>query len=222
MTLLQKKKKKKEKNFGVVFWPKKKRKQQSPLYSSSLLLFLPLFFFSKRKRCCWGHIIIIIIIIIIMTPPPTKTAQHQGKQQQHPANKQKKKELVDLECDDEFEEFEEEGASRWFFLSSERIGSHHRQKTKGWDDERVVFENFFGVALLFSRALFRRASDRRTSLSLSTHIFTRTAEWTRENEEKEDVAQWEDDWDDTEADDFKTHLREELKKNVASRQRQQK
>mmetsp|Transcript_3335 Transcript_3335/g.10241 ORF Transcript_3335/g.10241 Transcript_3335/m.10241 type:complete len:91 (+) Transcript_3335:239-511(+) len=90
-----------------------------------------------------------------MTPPPTKTAQHQGKQQQHPANKQKKKELVDLECDDEFEEFEEE-------------------------------------------------------------------EWTRENEEKEDVAQWEDDWDDTEADDFKTHLREELKKNVASRQRQQK
>ena len=158
-----------------------------------------------------------------MTPPPTKTAQHQGKQQQHPANKQKKKELVDLECDDEFEEFEEEGASRWFFfVSSERIGSHRRQKTKGWDDERVVFENFFGVALLFSRALFRRASDRRTSLSLSTHIFTRTAEWTRENEEKEDVAQWEDDWDDTEADDFKTHLREELKKNVASRQRQQK
>jgi 26 proteasome complex subunit DSS1 len=39
-------------------------------------------------------------------------------------------------------------------------------------------------------------------------------EWTRESEEKEDVAQWEDDWDDTEADDFKTHLREELKKNI--------
>jgi hypothetical protein len=99
------------------------------------------------------------------------------------------------------------------------------KKQKDGNDERVVFENFFpGVALLFSRALFRRASDRRTSLSLSlsTHIFTRTAEWTRENEEKEDVAQWEDDWDDTEADDFKTHLREELKKNVASRQRQQK
>ena len=40
-------------------------------------------------------------------------------------------------------------------------------------------------------------------------------EWTRENEEKEDVAQWENDWDDTEeTDDFKTHLREELKKNA--------
>ena len=64
-----------------------------------------------------------------MTPPPTKTAQGKQQQQQHPAKQ--KKELVDLECDDEFEEFEEEGASRWFFLSSERIGSHHRQKTKG-------------------------------------------------------------------------------------------
>ena len=163
------------------------------------------------------HHIIIIIIIIIMTPPPTKTAQHQGKQQQHPANKQKKKELVDLECDDEFEEFEEEGALVFYRreLDLNKVASTRMMK-------RVVFENFFGVALLFSRALFRRASDRRTSLSLSTHIFTRTAEWTRENEEKEDVAQWEDDWDDTEADDFKTHLREELKKNVASRQRQQK
>jgi len=147
-----------------------------------------------------------------MTPPPTKTAQ--GKQQ--PPAKQKK-ELVDLECDDEFEEFEEEGALVLYRreLDLNKVSSTRMMK-------RVVFENFFGVALLFSRALFRRASDRRTSLSLSTHIFTRTAEWTRENEEKEDVAQWEDDWDDTEADDFKTHLREELKKNVASRQRQQK
>jgi hypothetical protein len=52
------------------------------------------------------------------------------------------------------------------------------------------------------------------SLSLSTSTQTKT-EWTRENEEKEDVAQWENDWDDTEeTDDFKTHLREELKKNA--------
>ena len=56
-----------------------------------------------------------------MTPPPTKTAQ--GKQQ--PPAKQKK-ELVDLECDDEFEEFEEEGASLVFL--SERIGSHHQSR----------------------------------------------------------------------------------------------
>ena len=96
-----------------------------------------------------------------MTPPPTKTAQHQGKQQQHPANKQKKKELVDLECDDEFEEFEEEGALVFYRreLDLNKVASTRMMK-------RVVFENFFGVALLFSRALFRRASDRRTSLSL--------------------------------------------------------
>jgi 26 proteasome complex subunit DSS1 len=75
----------------------------------------------------------------------TKSNETLAKEQQ---NKKKQKELVDLECDDEFEEFNEE-------------------------------------------------------------------EWTRENEEKEDVAQWENDWDDTEeTDDFKTHLREELKKNA--------
>jgi 26 proteasome complex subunit DSS1 len=74
-------------------------------------------------------------------------AQQQQQQQRATTATKQKKELVDLECDDEFEEFNEE-------------------------------------------------------------------EWTRENEEKEDVAQWEDDWDDTEADDFKTHLREELKKNI--------
>ena len=75
----------------------------------------------------------------------TKSNEGLAKEQQ---NKKKQKELVDLECDDEFEEFNEE-------------------------------------------------------------------EWTRENEEKEDVAQWENDWDDTEeTDDFKTHLREELKKNA--------
>ena len=73
-----------------------------------------------------------------------------------------------------------------------------------------------------ARSFGERVTEGPLSLSLSTHVSTRTAEWTRENEEKEDVAQWEDDWDDTEADDFKTHLREELKKNVTSRQRQQK
>ena len=99
-----------------------------------------------------------------------------------------------------------------FFCASERIGSHHRQKTKEMRRRESRFENFFGVALLFSRALFRRASDRRT-LSLSPPIFLREPQSGRENEEKEDVAQWEDDWDDTEADDFKTHLREELKKD---------
>ena len=103
-----------------------------------------------------------IIIIIIMTPPPTKTAQGKQQQQQHPAKQ--KKELVDLECDDEFEEFEEEGALVLYRreLDLNKVASTRMMK-------RVVFENFFGVALLFSRALFRRASDRRTSLSFSLH-----------------------------------------------------
>ena len=217
MTLLQKKKKKNEKNFVVVFWPKKKkRKQQSPLFffpssfSPSLLLF------EKKKVLLRTH--------------------HHHHHHRHDASSDQNRPTPRETTTTPGEQTEEERAGglrvrrrvrrvrrrRCVGFLSERIGSHRRQKTKGWDDERVVFENFSGVALLFSRALFRRASDRRTSLSLSTHIFTRTAEWTRENEEKEDVAQWEDDWDDTEADDFKTHLREELKKNVASRQRQQK
>ena len=85
---------------------------------------------------------------------------------------------------------------------------------------RESFLKTFSVSRCFSLA--RSFGERVTEGPLSTHVSTRTAEWTRENEEKEDVAQWEDDWDDTEADDFKTHLREELKKNVASRQRQQK
>ena len=97
-----------------------------------------------------------------MTPPPTKTAQGKQQQQQHPAKQ--KKELVDLECDDEFEEFEEEGALVLYRreLDLNKVASTRMMK-------RVVFENFFGVALLFSRALFRRASDRRTSLSFSLH-----------------------------------------------------
>jgi len=78
----------------------------------------------------------------------TKSNETLQQKEQQREKKTTKKELVDLECDDEFEEFNEE-------------------------------------------------------------------EWTRENEEKEDVAQWENDWDDTEeTDDFKTHLREELKKNA--------
>lgn len=78
----------------------------------------------------------------------TKSNETLQQKEQQREKKTTKKELLDLECDDEFEEFNEE-------------------------------------------------------------------EWTRENEEKEDVAQWENDWDDTEeTDDFKTHLREELKKNA--------
>ena len=112
-----------------------------------------------------------------------------------------------------------------FFCIGENWISSIIKKQKD-ETTRESFLKTFSVSRCFSLA--RSFGERVTegplslSLSLSTHIFTRTVEWTRENEEKEDVAQWEDDWDDTEADDFKTHLREELKKNVASRQRQQK
>ena len=46
-----------------------------------------------------------------------------------------------------------------------------------------------------------------------------TTEWSSNDEEHEDCAQWEDDWDDTEQDDFKTNLREELA--IKSKQQQQ-
>ena len=165
---------------------KKKEKKQSPqYYSSSLLLCLPLFFFSKRKRCC--H-----IIIIVMTPPPTKTAQHQGKQQQqqHPANKQKKKELVDLECDDEFEEFEEEGASQsWFFfcILGENWISSIVPKNKRMETTRESFlKTFFLVSRCFSlaRSFGERVTEGPLSLSLSPPIFLREPQSGREKTRK--------------------------------------
>jgi len=80
------------------------------------------------------------------------------------------------------------------------------------------FFSLFFLARDLSLSLFSTSSLARRENTKLTHLYAtlrrRTTEWTRESEEKEDVAQWEDDWDDTEADDFKTHLREELKKNI--------
>jgi hypothetical protein len=50
-----------------------------------------------------------------MSPAAAQQQQQQQQQQQATAaNAKQKKELVDLECDDEFEEFNEEGARRSF------------------------------------------------------------------------------------------------------------
>lgn len=45
---------------------------------------------------------------------PAEAQQQQQQQQATATNAKQKKELVDLECDDEFEEFNEEGACRSF------------------------------------------------------------------------------------------------------------
>ena len=118
-----------------------------------------------------------------MTPPPTKTAQHQGKQQQHPVNKQKKKELVDLECDDEFEEFEEEGASRWFFLYRRELDLIIVKKQKD-ETTRESFLKTFSVSRCFSLA--RSFGERVTEgpLSLSPPIFLREPQSGREKTRK--------------------------------------
>ena len=105
-----------------------------------------------------------------MTPPPTKTAQgkqqQQQQQQQHPAKQ--KKELVDLECDDEFEEFEEEGASHWFFSYRRELDLIIVKKQKD-ETTRESFLKTFSVSRCFSLA--RSFGERVTEgpLSLSLH-----------------------------------------------------
>ena len=82
-------------------------------------------------------------------------AQQQQQQQATGANAKQKKELVDLECDDEFEEFNEEGARRSF------LGIVLKYKMR---KERSVF--------LFSLFFLSRAR----SLSLSfLYLFSRAA-----------------------------------------------
>jgi len=80
-------------------------------------------------------------------------AQQQQQQQATGANAKQKKELVDLECDDEFEEFNEEGARRSF------LGIVLKYKMR---KERSVF--------LFSLFFLSRA--RSLSLSLSLSLFS--------------------------------------------------
>ena len=75
----------------------------------------------------------------VMSPA---AAQQQQQQQATGANAKQKKELVDLECDDEFEEFNEEGARRSF------LGVVLKYKMRR---ERSVFS--FLSFLSFSRAI---------------------------------------------------------------------
>jgi len=83
-------------------------------------------------------------------------AQQQQQQQATGANAKQKKELVDLECDDEFEEFNEEGARRSF------LGIVLKYKMRKERDPFFLFSLFF-----LSRA---------RSLSLSfLYLFSRAA-----------------------------------------------
>ena len=102
--------------------------------------------------------------------------------------KEEKKDVaVDLECDDEFEEFGNEGESR---APEPNPGSRERPDISPHSYPSEI-----------SR------SDRPSSPS-----FVR-AEWGAEEEDAEDVNQWEEDWDDSEkSDDFTRQLRAELEK----------
>ena len=85
-------------------------------------------------------------------------AAAQQQQQATGTNAKQKKELVDLECDDEFEEFNEEGARRSF------LGIVLKYKMRKERDPFFLFSLFF-----LSRA-------RSLSLSLSfLYLFSRAA-----------------------------------------------
>ena len=101
---------------------------------------------------------------------------------------QPKNVAVDLECDDEFEEFGNEGASRVPARASRsRPSSSPRSR---------------GFALIAP------------PLSDPTRERLRPTEWGAEEEDAEDVKQWEEDWDDTDAnDDFTRQLRAELERH---------
>ena len=151
--------KKRRKKYQIFFFDQQ-QKTVYKLLHSSLLFLLPLLL-EKKKYILRLFFIIIIIIIIIMTPPPTKTTQgKQQQQQQHPAKQ--KKELVDLECDDEFEEFEEEGALVFYRreLDLNKVASTRMMK-------RVVFENFFvSRCSSLARSFGERVTEGPLSLSL--------------------------------------------------------
>ena len=91
---------------------------------------------------------------------PAAAQQQQQQQQATGTNAKQKKELVDLECDDEFEEFNEEGARRSF------LGIVLKYKMR---KERDPF--FFS---LFSFSLAR-------DLSLSLSLFCTSSLARREN-----------------------------------------
>lgn len=98
----------------------------------------------------------------------------------------KKKDIaVDLECDDEFEEFGNEG--EWFssahvVAQTAQLLQHPTLKQKGYH---------------FPSSSFLRA------------------EWGQEEEDAEDVNQWEEDWDDSDQnDDFTRQLRAQLERHA--------
>lgn len=95
---------------------------------------------------------------------------------------------VDLECDDEFEEFGNEGASRVF--------------------ARVE------IATQFVPEISPGLPSSLPPFLTRTRERLRPTEWGAEEEDAEDVKQWEEDWDDTDAnDDFTRQLRAELERH---------
>ena len=107
----------------------------------------------------------------------------------------KKDIAVDLECDDEFEEFGNEGAKAPCSL----LGSF-QQTTR-----MSLF--FFFIYLATEPTL--------KNLHLHLLLLLLRADWGQEEEDAEDVNQWEEDWDDSDQnDEFTRQLRAQLERHA--------
>ena len=106
--------------------------------------------------------------------------------------KEEKKEVaVDLECDDEFEEFGNEGESR---APEATPGSAAPRTARSPLRENLTLARSSVLTVVRPPSFDR-------------------AEWGAEEEDAEDVNQWEEDWDDSEkSDEFTRQLRAELEK----------
>ena len=111
----------------------------------------------------------------------------------------KKNVAVDLECDDEFEEFGNEGARRRVPTPFPPPPAPARSRPERPPRPEIS----------------RRGPDRAaTGPDTRPHpLITARAEWGAEEEDAEDVNQWEEDWDDNDTnDDFTRQLRAELER----------
>lgn len=115
----------------------------------------------------------------------------------------KKKDIaVDLECDDEFEEFGNEGACDDGECSGASLGSRPWSALPNPTLKKKI-------KLLFR--FFSAPPLTRASCSCACR-----ADWGAEEEDAEDVNQWEEDWDDSDQknDDFTRQLRAQLERHA--------
>ena len=108
----------------------------------------------------------------------------------------KKDIAVDLECDDEFEEFGNEGAN----------------SLCGRFNSTSVF---FFFSFLLATKTNPKKRKKKTFLHSSSSSSSLRADWGQEEEDAEDVNQWEEDWDDSDQnDEFTRQLRAQLERHA--------